>query len=203
MNPLFIGISGGTGSGKTYLSNLLIKYYGLQSATKINLDSYYKNLSGLNFEERQALNYDHPNSIDIDLFTNHLTQLINGEKIEVPTYSFSKHLRTNKTTQIEPRKIVIIEGLLVLHFMEIYNFLNLKIYVDAPNDIRFIRRLKRDMVERNRSLESVISQYLKTVRPMHEKYVLPSKQIADLIVSNQKNLNSTLQKIKIIIEKKL
>ena len=136
-------------------------------------------------------------------FSLHLLIALNGEKIEVPTYSFSKHLRTNKTTQIEPRKIVIIEGLLVLHFMEIYNFLNLKIYVDAPNDIRFIRRLKRDMVERNRSLESVISQYLKTVRPMHEKYVLPSKQIADLIVSNQKNLNSTLQKIKIIIEKKL
>mgnify|MGYP006429767811 FL=1 len=148
----------------------------------IEQDSYYNDLSHILYEERVIQNYDHPDSIDIELFESHLQGLLNGESVNIPTYDFSTHVRMDKTTTITPHHVIVVEGILTLHYTQLRDLFAIKIFVDTPADIRFIRRLTRDIHERGRTPDSVNKQYLATVRPMHDQFVEPSKYFADLIV---------------------
>ena len=183
MKTTIIGIAGGTASGKTTIAKILYEtalLYG--SVAHIKLDDYYKDNSHLSFEERRKINYDHPDSYDIELIVSHINELKNQNAIEKPTYDFVNSIRSDITEHIEPSNIIIVEGIMVFAIPEIRDLLEMKIYVDTEDDIRFIRRLKRDMNERGRSLDSVVNQYLSTVRPMHLTFVEPSKRFADIIV---------------------
>lgn len=183
MKTTLIGIAGGSASGKTTVSKKVYEEsvkYG--SVISIKMDDYYKDLSSLTVEERAQINFDHPNSFDIDLFISHLSDLKNGKPINKPTYDFTIHNRLAETELISPANVVIVEGILIFAIPEIRNLFDIKLFVDTPDDIRFIRRLKRDVKKRGREVESVINQYLETVRPMHHSFVEPSKQYADIIV---------------------
>jgi len=182
MNPVLIGIAGGTGSGKTAIAKKIIADYGAAEVEVMEQDSYYKDLSHIPDEERASQNYDHPDAIDVGLFENHLTSLLSGNSVQVPSYDFSVHIRRRKSRTITPHHVIVVEGILVLHYTQLRNLFSLKVFVDTPADIRYIRRLNRDIKERGRTIESVVSQYLKTVRPMHEQFVEPSKNFADIIV---------------------
>ena len=182
MNSILIGIAGGTGSGKTSLAKGILSDYGTGEVTVIEQDSYYKDLSHILYEERAARNYDHPDAIDIALFENHLISLLAGDSVQVPVYDFSTHVRMDKHRTITPHHVIVVEGIFVLHYTQLRNLFSLKVFVDTPTDIRYIRRLTRDIKERGRTMESVVNQYLKTVRPMHEQFVEPSKYFADIIV---------------------
>ncbi|QWB99459.1 uridine kinase [Mycoplasmatota bacterium] len=178
-----IGIAGGTASGKTTIANKLgelSKQYG--KVNIIRLDDYYLDHPELALEERRKINYDHPNAFDVDLLKEHIQALKNHQSIDVPEYDFVTHARKTTVTEVKPSKVLIIEGILVLAIEEICDFLDIKIFVDTPDDIRFIRRLNRDVYERNRTLNQVVDQYLATVRPMHKVFVEPSKARADLII---------------------
>ena len=182
MKTIIIGIGGGTGSGKTSLAKGILLEYGEGEVTVIEQDSYYNNLSHITYEKRAGQNYDHPDSIDIDLFESHLQQILDGGEIEIPTYDFSTHVRMDKTTSIRQHHVIVVEGILALHYPQLRKLFTIKIFVETPADIRFIRRMTRDIHERGRTPESVIKQYLSTVRPMHEQFVEPSKYYADLII---------------------
>jgi uridine kinase len=182
MNTIIIGIAGGTGSGKTSLANGILSEYGKGEVVVLEQDSYYNDLSHILYEDRVNKNFDHPDSIDIGLFESHLQDLIKGNSVEVPTYDFSTHVRMSRTTSITPHHVIVVEGILTLHYLQLRDLFAIKIFVDTPPDIRFIRRLTRDINERGRTPESVNKQYLTTVRPMHEQFVEPSKYYADLIV---------------------
>ncbi len=181
-SPILIGIAGGTGSGKTSIANQLLQEYGEGEVMVIEQDAYYKDLSDLTLEERHQQNFDHPDSIDIELFNHHLIGLIKGLDVEIPVYDFSTHLRKNAVLTVKPHHVIVIEGILALHFPVLRELMDIKIYVETPADIRFIRRVTRDVEERGRTVQSVIDQYLKTVRPMHEQFVEPSKFYADIII---------------------
>lgn len=183
MNSIFIGIAGGTASGKTTVSKKL--YEGTKdfgSVSILRMDDYYKSFDELPLEERKKINYDHPNSYDIKLFIDHLKKLKHGKNINKPLYDFINHQRQSIIEVVRPADVVIIEGIMLFAIPELLPFYDIKVFVDTPDDIRFIRRLERDITERGRTLESVISQYLNTVRPMHQQFVEPSKIHADLIV---------------------
>ena len=182
MKTIIIGIGGGTGSGKTSLAKGILAEYGEGEVVVIEQDSYYNDLSHILYEERAAQNYDHPDAIDIALFENHLISLLAGDSVQVPVYDFSTHVRMDKHRTITPHHVIVVEGILVLHYTQLRNLFSLKVFVDTPADIRYIRRLTRDIKERGRTMESVVNQYLKTVRPMHEQFVEPSKYFADIIV---------------------
>jgi uridine kinase len=177
-----IGIAGGTGSGKTLVAEMVIKDLGGQSVTIIQQDSYYKDLSHLSFEERSRRNFDHPDAVDISLLISQIMDLLQGRAIDRPIYDFSKHIRSKKTEPINPQSIVILEGILILYYPELREMMDIKIFVDTDPDIRFIRRLERDLESRGRSMKSVIEQYISTVRPMHLEFVEPSKRYADIII---------------------
>ena len=182
MKTIIIGIGGGTGSGKTSLAKGILAEYGEGEVAVIEQDSYYNDLSHIIYEKRVDQNYDHPDSIDIDLFESHLQQLLDGKTIEIPTYDFSTHVRMDKTTPITQHHVIVVEGIWALYYPQLRKLFTIKIFVDTPADIRFIRRLTRDIHERGRTPESVNKQYLSTVRPMHEQFVEPSKYYADLII---------------------
>ena len=182
MNTIIIGIAGGTGSGKTSLAKGILSEYGDGEVAVIEQDSYYNDLSHILYEERVIQNYDHPDSIDIELFESQLQGLLNGESVNVPTYDFSTHVRMDQTTTITPHHVIVVEGILTLHYTQLRDLFSIKIFVDTPADIRFIRRLTRDIHERGRTPDSVNKQYLATVRPMHNQFVEPSKYFADLII---------------------
>ena len=182
MNTIIIGIAGGTGSGKTSLAKGILSEYGEGEVAVIEQDSYYNDLSHILYEKRVTQNYDHPDSIDIELFESHLQNLLNGESVNVPTYDFSTHVRMDKTITITPHHVIVVEGILTLHYTQLRDLFAIKIFVDTPADIRFIRRLTRDIHERGRTTDSVNKQYLATVRPMHDQFVEPSKYFADLII---------------------
>ena len=182
MKTIIIGIGGGTGSGKTSLAKGILAEYGEGEVVVIEQDSYYNDLSHILYEERVDQNYDHPDSIDIDLFESHLQQLLDGKTIAIPTYDFSTHVRMDKTKPITQPHVIVVDGILALHYPQLRKLFTIKIFVDTPADIRFIRRLTRDIHERGRTPESVNKQYLSTVRPMHEQFVEPSKYYADLII---------------------
>ncbi|PYQ29808.1 MAG: uridine kinase [Acidobacteria bacterium] len=180
--PIVIGIAGGTGSGKTTVARSIYDRVGKDRIEWISHDSYYRNFDGLSPEERHGINFDHPDSLETELLVRHLDVLSKGSSIEVPLYDFTTHARRPETTRVEPRKVVIVEGILVLAESELRKRIDIKLFVDTPADIRFVRRLKRDINERGRSVDSVITQYETTVRPMHEEFVEPSKRYADLII---------------------
>ena len=184
--PLIIGVAGGTASGKTSVSRILYDAFSDRTITLLRQDDYYKDQSHMTLEERVKTNYDHPLSMDSDLLVSHLKQLMSGESVEKPIYDYAQHTRSDVTEKIEPTKIIIIEGLFVLEEVQIRELLDIKIFVESDDDIRFIRRLLRDTTERGRTIESVISQYIGSVKPMHEEFVEPTKKYADIIVPDGK-----------------
>jgi uridine kinase len=180
--PLVIGIAGGSGSGKTTVAHLIVDRVGADHIAFLQHDAYYKDLSNLPPNQRAAVNFDHPDSLDTDLLTQHVYQLKNYQPVEVPIYDFKAHNRTELTIHIEPQPVVLVEGILIFAEAELRKVFDVKIFVDTDPDIRFIRRLQRDINERGRSTESVVQQYLATVRPMHLEFVEPSKRYADVII---------------------
>jgi uridine kinase len=180
--PLIIGIAGGSGSGKTTVAQEILNRVGPDKIAYIPHDAYYKDLSGLPPTLKAEVNFDHPNSLETELMVQQIIQLRDGFAIELPAYDFSTHSRTKETILIEPRSVIIVEGILIFADPDLRNLYNIKIFVDTDPDLRFIRRLKRDIDERGRTPDSVIKQYLSTVRPMHLEFVEPSKRYADIII---------------------
>ncbi len=179
--PLFIGLAGGSGSGKTTIADEVVdRLHG--RVALLHHDAYYRNLAHLSFEERTRVNYDHPSSLETELLVSHLESLRAGLAVEHPVYDFAQHLRSEETIRIEPAPVIVIEGILVLAEPELRSELDLKIFVDTDPDMRLARRLERDISERGRSVDSVINQYFATVRPMHVEFVDPSRRYADLII---------------------
>lgn len=202
---VIIGIAGGSASGKTSIARQLYETFkGHHKVVIIKQDDYYKDQSHLSMEERVKTNYDHPFAFDTDLLVKHLTQLKHKKSIEKPIYDYTLHTRSPKTEQIESRDVILLEGIFVLAEEKVRNICDILVYVDTDSDIRFIRRLKRDIEERGRSLESVCQQYLNTVRPMHEQFIEPSKKYAHIIVpeggSNSVAIDLLMTKIKSIID---
>mgnify|MGYP002762635304 FL=1 len=183
---LVIGIAGGTGAGKTTVARLVGRSVG-DAVTRIPLDNYYEDLSHLPFEEREAVNYDHPSAFEWGLVRDQLSSLLDGSPIEMPTYDFAVHNRTAETTRVEPTDIVIIEGIFALYDDAVRELCDLRLYVETDADVRILRRIERDVIDRGRDLEGVIDQYLSTVKPMHEQFVEPTKTHADLIVPEGAN----------------
>ena len=195
MKPEVIGISGGTGSGKTFLTKKIIETSMTTNIAVIEQDAYYKDLSHMPYEDRIKQNFDHPDSIDVDLFETQLQQLINGNTIKIPTYDFSNHIRSNKTKEIPYSSIIIVEGIFVLYYLQLRKLYTIKVFIDTSEKVRFQRRMDRDIKERGRTPESVKLQYDSTVSPMHEKYIEPSKDHADLIVQEEYDLKDVINMI--------
>lgn len=179
---LVIGIAGGSGSGKTTVVRRIVDALGGEHVMVLDHDRYYRDHAALRFEERAALNYDHPDALETALMVRHVEQLKRGEPVEAPVYDFARHTRASTTDRIEPRRALIVEGILVLADRALRDLMDVKIFVDADDDIRFIRRLERDTEERGRTVRSVIDQYLGTVKPMHLEFVEPTKRYADVII---------------------
>ena len=203
--PLFIGITGGSGSGKTTIVNKIFSEVPERSIAIIEQDAYYKDQSHLTYEERCKTNYDHPLAFDTDLLIKHIESLKNGQAIEKPLYDYSIHNRKKETLFVEPKEIIIIEGLLVFYDERIRDLLDIKIFVDTDADIRLIRRIIRDVNERARTVDSVITQYINTVRPAHEQFIEPTKKYADIIVTEGGNnlvaIDLMVTKIKAFMDK--
>ena len=180
--PVVIGIAGGTGSGKTTVANVIVERIGADHIAYLPHDAYYKDLSDLPDNQRIQVNFDHPDSLDTDLFYKHIQLLKNNQPIDLPVYDFKTHSRTEQTHRIAPQPVILVEGILIFIEAELRKLFDIKIFVDTDPDIRFIRRLQRDITERGRTTESVIQQYLTTVRPMHLEFVEPSKRYADVII---------------------
>ncbi len=180
--PVIIGLAGGTGSGKTTVANAILKKVGAERISVVPHDAYYRNLTQLPRAQRDIVNFDHPDSLDTDLLIQHIRQLKAGQPIELPVYDFTIHSRTADTRRIEPRPVIIVEGILIFAELPLRELFDVKIYVDTDADLRFIRRLQRDVAERGRTPDSVVHQYLSTVRPMHLEFVEPSKRYADVII---------------------
>ena len=204
MNPTIIAISGGSGSGKSYLAKKFASQYTKEKILIISQDSYYKDFSFKLLAERKNQNYDHPHAIDVDLFQEHLHALTNGKIVELPLYNFKTHLREKKTIRITKQKIIVVEGILILHYPQLRKFYTIKIFVDTPEIIRFERRLKRDVEERGRTKNSVKNQYITTVKPMHNQFVEASKTYADFVVKgtdkSEKNIQLIQSRINSIIQ---
>ncbi|MBU0491355.1 MAG: uridine kinase [Chloroflexi bacterium] len=182
MPSLIVGLAGGSGSGKSTLVHNILEVLAGKSVIVIEQDNYYKANAHLSLAERRAINYDHPASLDNDLLAEHVRALRAGRPIEKPLYDFTTHTRRAETVRVEPADVIILEGILVLESRQLWELMDLKIYVDTDPDVRFIRRLERDISERGRTMESVIQQYLTTVRPMHLQFVEPSRRHADVII---------------------
>ena len=180
-NILVIGIAGGTGSGKTTLMQRLVERFGAD-VTVLSHDNYYRRRDDMPFEERCKVNYDEPAALETDLMARHLNALRHGQAIDCPVYDFARHNRSDKTVRIEPRPVIIVEGILIFENRQLRDLMDIKIFVDTDADVRLCRRIRRDVRERGRTLESVIAQYQTTVKPMHKKYVEPSKRHAHIVV---------------------
>ena len=181
MSTILIGIAGGTGSGKTTLTRHLKEHFG-DSVTVIGHDSYYKRQEGKTYDERAKVNYDHPGAFDTDLLIAHLKELKEGRSIQCPVYSYVDHNRTDETVTVHPNKVIIVEGILIFQDPTLRDMFDIKIFVETDADVRILRRALRDVEQRGRSLQSVVTQYLTTVKPMHEQYVEPSRKYADIVV---------------------
>lgn len=180
--PLFVAIAGGSGSGKTTIARSVVDLVGRDKAVYLQQDAYYRDQAHLAFEDRLKINYDHPDSIELELLVEHLQALRNGQVIERPIYDFETHTRTDETYLIAPEPAVIVEGILLLADPDLRDCFDVRVYIDTEPDVRLMRRIQRDIVERGRSVESVLAQYEKTVRPMHHQFVEPSKRYADIII---------------------
>lgn len=180
--PIIIGVTGGSGSGKTSVSRAILNHFPEHSIMMLEHDSYYKDQSHLVFEDRLKTNYDHPLAFDTDLLITHLSKLLNYETIEKPVYNYVKHTRSDEIIIQEPKEVIILEGILILEDERLRDLMDIKIYVDTDDDIRIIRRIKRDMEERGRTLDSIIEQYLSVVKPMYNQFIEPTKRYADVIV---------------------
>ncbi len=181
-HPITLAVAGGTGSGKTTISNALLERIGHNRIAYVPQDAYYKDLSHLPPAQRATINFDHPNALDTALLTDHIRQLQQWQHAEIPIYDFTRHQRTTATQPMKPQPIILVEGILILAESNLRDLFDIKIFVDTDADLRFIRRLKRDIAERGRTMESVINQYLMTVRPMHQEFVEPSRRYADVII---------------------
>ena len=182
MRPIVIGVAGGTGSGKTTVANEILQRVGAEHITYIPHNAYYRDLSHLPPRQRDQVNYDHPNALETGLLIEHLKELRAGRAVEIPVYDFTTHTRAQHTRRVEPAPVILVEGILVFAEPELRKLFDVRLYVDTDADVRFIRRLRRDMEERGRSAESVCEQYLSTVRPMHLEFVEPSKRYANVII---------------------
>lgn len=180
--PVVIGVAGGSGSGKTTVVRRIVESLGDDRVTVLDHDRYYRDRSELRLEERATLNYDHPDSLETDLLVRHLLELRAGRAVEVPTYDFARYARRSATETAAPRRAIIVEGILIYTDAALRDLMDIKVFVDTDDDTRFIRRLRRDVAERGRTMDSVIEQYLATVKPMHLEFVEPSKRYADVII---------------------
>lgn len=203
---LIIGIYGGTGSGKTTIVNMIASHFSSNDIEIISQDSYYKDNSDISYEDRCKLNFDHPDAIDFNLLHKHIKNLRKGETVEQPIYDFKIHNRLKKTIQIKPKKILILEGILIMCHAEIRSIFDLKIFINANSKTRMERRIKRDIVERGRSRDEILKRYIETLKPMHEKFIEPTKIYANYIIENQfnnkLNIDELLEKMKLYLDEK-
>ncbi|MFR2954954.1 MAG: uridine kinase [Lachnospiraceae bacterium] len=202
MDCIIIGIAGGTGSGKSTFTNRLRDRFG-DNITVIYHDNYYKRHDDIPFEERKKLNYDHPDALETDLLIEHIKRLRNGESVECPVYDYTVHNRSDKTVRIDPRKIILIEGILLLADPRLRSLLDIKIYVEADADERILRRILRDVKERGRDIDNIVEQYLTTVKPMHYLYVEPTRATADIVINSGMNdvaFDIVQSKIRLMLE---
>lgn len=200
---LIIGIAGGTGSGKTTVVNQIINQLPADEVCVISQDSYYSATDDLSYEARTKINFDHPRAIDFDLLVNHLTQLKEDKVIEQPVYSFVTHNRTKDTIKTHPRKVVIVEGILIFNSKELRSLCDIKIFVHADADERLIRRVRRDITERGRDVEEVLSRYQSTLKPMHQQFIEPTKNYADIIIPNDRYNTVAIDIVKTVISERL
>ncbi|WP_334116254.1 uridine kinase [Ligilactobacillus sp.] len=203
--PVIIGVTGGSGSGKTSVSRAIFDSLNGHSLLMIQEDSYYKNQDDISFEERVKVNYDHPNAFDTDLLIEQLEDLLEWKSIDIPVYDYVQHTRSKQIVHVEPKEVIIVEGILVLNDPRLRDLMDIKIFVDTDDDIRIIRRIQRDLEERGRSLQSVIDQYLSTVKPMYHQFIEPTKRYADIIVpeggENQVAIDILVTKVRDIINR--
>ena len=201
MNNYLIGFCGGSGAGKTTLVSQLLNHYG-NKAVAIELDSYYKDSPGLTFKEREKINFDHPDSFDIDLLKEHLILLKSGNEIKKPIYDFKTHKRQKNTNTINPNTLIFLEGTLIFYFIDLINIINLKIFIETKESIRYQRRIDRDIKQRGRTISNVKEQYQSTVKPMHEKYIEPLRSVAEVIISGELDIvdstNRVIKKIDLL-----
>lgn len=200
---MIIGICGGTGSGKTTIARKIVEAVGRERVVLVEQDSYYRNLADMPLDERHQANFDHPDSIDSDMLVGHLMRLKQGLTVEMPLYDFKSHTRSDQIEIIPPKPVVIVEGILIFAEPRVLDLLDMRVFVDTPDDIRFIRRLRRDIAERGRTVDSVIDQYYRTVRPMHFEFVEPSKRHADIILPEGSNTGISVELLCSLVREKL
>lgn len=204
MQPVLIAVAGGSGSGKTTVSHAILERVGRDRITYLQHDAYYRDRGSLPLAERARINYDHPDSLETDLLVEHLKQMRACRTVEVPQYDFAQHIRKAETRRIEPHSIILVEGILIFVDRALREMFDIKIFVDTDSDVRFIRRLQRDIAERGRTMDSVVNQYTETVRPMHLEFVEPSKRYADLIIPeggfNQIAIDMVVARINAMLE---
>ena len=200
---MIIGICGGTGSGKTTIARSIVESVSAQNVVLVEQDSYYRNLSDMPLDERHQANFDHPDSLDSDMLVNHILRLKQGLSIEMPLYDFATHTRSDKIEVIEPRPVVIVEGILIFAEPRVLDLLDVRVFVDTPDDIRLMRRLRRDITERGRTFERTLEQYERTIRPMHYEFVEPSKRHADIIIPEGAQTGVTVEVLCGLVQRKL
>lgn len=200
---LIIGIAGGTGSGKTTVVNQIIKELPSDEVCVISQDSYYKATDNLSYDERTKINFDHPRAIDFDLLIQHLKTLKNGESVDQPVYSFVTHNRTKDTVKTHPRKVIIVEGILIFNSEELRDLFDIKIFVHAETDERLIRRMRRDISERGRDIDEVLNRYQSTLKPMHQQFIEPTKNYADMIIPNDRYNTVAIDIVRSVINERL
>lgn len=206
-NPVIIGVTGGSGSGKTSVCREIFKEFQGKSIMMLEHDSYYKDQSNMTFDDRLKTNYDHPLAFDTDLLIEHLEMLSQGRAIDIPVYDYTRHTRSQEVIHQEPKDVIILEGILILEDKRLRDLMDIKIFVDTDDDIRIIRRIQRDMEERERSLDSIIDQYLGVVKKMHEQFIEPTKKYADVIIPEGANntvaIDLMVSKIRMILDKNI
>lgn len=201
--PIIIGVAGGSGSGKTTVIRRIVETIGKHNLVSIQHDAYYRDLKHLSFEERSQQNFDHPSSLETELLVRHLQALKEGYQVEVPIYDFTRHVRKEEKRLVEPKRIILLDGILIFSEKMLRKLLDIKIFVDTDDDIRLLRRIRRDILERERSLESVLNQYEQYVRPMHLEFVEPSKRYADVIIPRGGQNEVALDMVRAAIQKRL
>jgi uridine kinase len=200
---MIIGICGGTGSGKTTIARAIVDSVGASNVVLIEQDSYYRNLADMPLDERHQANFDHPDAIDSDMLVNHIKRLKQGEPVEMPVYDMVTHTRRDHTETLLPKPVVIVEGILIFAEPRLLGLLDVRVFVDTPDDIRLMRRLKRDIIERGRTVERTLDQYERTIRPMHFEFVEPSKRHADIIIPEGSNTGVTVDFLCSMVREKL